>query len=220
LNSAAVVMALLALTGVLSAVLYAYKRRAQRTSIAKNNEPIESAPPPPPAEEPQETNEYLSVLSATDELTGLGNRRVLHDALAERLSGDDSSRAALIVVGIDHFETITDTHGDQAGDEVLVCLAQTMRATCRDSDLIVRWGGDELVALLANSDERRLQLATERLRLHIRRLVIELANGVALQVTASIGATLVRPGQSAESALRQVDRLLFEAKAEGRGRES
>lgn len=163
-------------------------------------------------------NEQLAVLSTTDELTGLGNRRLMHEALAERLRDDDTGSTGLLMVDIDHFKVINDTHGHPAGDAVLVRLAQAMRDTCRDNDLIVRWGGEEFVALLGGSDERRLQLAAERLRLHIRRLVIELDNGVALQVTVSIGATLVRSGQSPESALRQVDRLLYEAKAEGRDR--
>lgn len=170
------------------------------------------------AGELRESNEYLSALSTTDELTGLGNRRLLQDALAERLRDAGGDSTALIMVDIDHFKVINDTHGHQAGDAVLVRLGQTMRDICRDNDIIVRWGGEEFVALLGNSDEQRLQQAAERLRLHIRRLVIELNNGVALQVTASIGATLVRPGQSVEGALEQVDRLLYEAKAEGRDR--
>jgi len=186
------------------------------TDVTKRSQALETAEAV--AGELRETNEYLSELSHTDELTGLGNRRVLHDALAERLQEDDSGSTGLIMVDIDHFKAINDTHGHQAGDAVLVSLAQTMRDTCRDNDLIVRWGGEEFVALLGNSDRRRLQLAAERLCLHIRRVVVELDNGVTLQVTASIGATLVRQGQSAESALRQVDRLLYEAKAEGRDR--
>lgn len=170
------------------------------------------------AGELREANEYLSLLSNTDELTGLGNRRLLQEALTARLDEEESGSTGLIMVDIDHFKVINDTHGHLAGDAVLIKLAEAMRATCRDNDLIVRWGGEEFVALLGDSDEQRLQLAAERLRLHIRRLVIALDNGVALQVTASIGATLVRPGQSPESALRQVDRLLYEAKIEGRDR--
>jgi len=217
LESAAIGIVLLALTGVFVTVFYHYRRRTQRDSIDTNSD-MQSELATPPTEKFQEANEYLSLTSATDELTGLGNRRVLFDALVERLQADDCGRSALIMVDVDHFKRINDTHGRQAGDEVLVRLAQTMLATCRDSDLIVRWGGEEFVALLGNSDELRLQLAAERLRLHIRRLVIELDNGVALQVTASIGATLIRAGQSAESALRKVDRLLIEAKAKGRDR--
>ena len=122
------------------------------------------------------------------------------------------------MVDIDHFKVINDTHGHPAGDAVLVQLAQAMRDTCRDDDLITRWGGEEFIVLLHDSNEQRMRLAAERLRLHIRRLVIQLDNGVALQVTASLGAALMRPGQGSESALRQVDKLLFEAKREGRDR--
>lgn len=220
MNSVAVGMVLLVLTGGFVAAIYYYKKRVQTGAVvASRNKQSESTEAEAEPHQTSDDPEELSMIDEmTDELTGLGNRRSLHAALTERLRADNPGGTALIMVDIDHFKAINDTHGHEAGDEVLVRLAETMRATCRNSDLVVRWGGEEFVALLGSSDERRLQLAAERLRLHIRRLVIELDNGVALQVTASIGATLVRRGQSAESALRQVDRLLNEAKAEGRDR--
>ena len=168
------------------------------------------------ADQLQEANEKLLELSNTDQLTGLGNRRALLDELNLYAAKDKQGSIGLIMVDIDHFKVINDTHGHPAGDAVLVQLAQAMRDTCRDDDLITRWGGEEFIVLLHDSNEQRMRLAAERLRLHIRRLVIQLDNGVALQVTASLGAALMRSGQGSESALRQVDRLLFEAKREGR----
>ena len=170
------------------------------------------------ADQLQEANEKLLELSNTDQLTGLGNRRALLDELNLYAAKDKQGSIGLIMVDIDHFKVINDTHGHPAGDAVLVQLAQAMRDTCRDDDLITRWGGEEFIVLLHDSNEQRMRLAAERLRLHIRRLVIQLDNGVALQVTASLGAALMRSGQGSESALRQVDRLLFEAKREGRDR--
>jgi len=170
------------------------------------------------ADELQQENEQLLQLSKTDPLTGLGNRRSLTNELALQAEDDSEARLGLVMVDIDHFKVINDTHGHAAGDAVLVRLAQTMKDTCRDNDLIVRWGGEEFVVLLHDSDEKRLQQAAERLRLHIRRLVIDLENGVTLQVTASIGASMIRAGQGPESALRLVDQLLYEAKQEGRDR--
>ncbi len=170
------------------------------------------------ADQLQEANEKLLELSNTDQLTGLGNRRALLDELNLYAAKDKQGSIGLIMVDIDHFKVINDTHGHPAGDAVLVQLAQAMRDTCRDDDLITRWGGEEFIVLLHDSNEQRMRLAAERLRLHIRRLVIQLDNGVALQVTASLGAALMRPGQGSESALRQVDKLLFEAKREGRDR--
>lgn len=184
------------------------------TDIVPNTNEMESVPTV--ANELQEGNGPSDESSNTDQLTGLGNRRRLHDALANRSFDDIGTSVGLIMVDIDHFKAINETHGHSAGDAVLIRLAGAIREICRDSDLIVRWGGEEFVVLLSESNEHRLHLAAERLRLHIRRLVIELENGVALQVTASIGATLIRPGQSSESALRQVDRLLHEAKKNGR----
>ena len=165
-----------------------------------------------------ESEEQSPERSTTDPLTGLGSRGQLHDTLTSRLSEKDTTSAGLIMVDIDHFKTINETHGHAAGDAVLVRVAQAMSETCRDKDLIVRWGGEEFVVLLHESDARRLELAAERLRLQIRRLVIELDNGIALQITVSIGAALIEPSQTSTSALQQVDRLLYAAKQEGRDR--
>jgi len=170
------------------------------------------------ADELQQENKELLELSNTDPLTGLANRRCLMEALSVDAEVDNKRKLGLLMVDVDHFKVINDTHGHAAGDAVLVRLAQAIRETCRDKDLIVRWGGEEFVVLLNDSDDQRLRLAAERLRLHIRRLAIHLQNGVTLQVTASIGASMVRAGQGPESAMRRVDRLLLEAKREGRDR--
>jgi len=139
------------------------------------------------ATELQQKNERLLALSKTDPLTRLGNRRCLLDELSLYANVDSDTRAGLVMVDIDHFKVIIDTHGHAAGDAVLIRLASVMREICRDNDMIVRWGGEEFVILLHDSDEQRLQQAAERIRLQIRRLVINLENGVTLQVTASIG---------------------------------
>ena len=170
------------------------------------------------ASELQQKNERLLALTKTDPLTGLGNRRCLMDELTLYAEDDNDAKVGLLTVDIDHFKVINDTHGHAAGDAVLVRLATAMLETCRDNDLIVRWGGEEFVVLLHDSDAKRLQQAAERLRLQIRRLVINLENGVTLQVTASIGASMVRDGQSPESVLQQVDRLMLEAKSGVRDR--
>lgn len=170
------------------------------------------------ADELQQKNDRLVALTKTDPLTGLGNRRCLVDELSLHAKDDNPAKIGLVMVDIDHFKVINDTHGHAAGDAVLVHLATAMRETCRDNDLIARWDGEEFVVLLHDSDEKRLQQAAERLRLQINRLVINLENGVTLQVTASIGASMVRDGQSPESVLQQVDRLMLEAKRAGRDR--
>ncbi len=164
----------------------------------------------------RDVNVRLEAMSLTDPLTGLGNRRKLQNALSAALQADNHPALGLIMVDIDHFKAINDTHGHAAGDQVLIALAGAIRETSRDSDTVVRWGGEEFVVVVANTDGRRLQIAAERMRLHIRQLSIELSGGVRLRVTASIGATMARPGQSPESVLRDVDRLMYEAKQGGR----
>lgn len=168
------------------------------------------------AGELRDVNEQLEAMSVTDPLTGLGNRRKLQNALRDSRQSVDAQPMGLIMVDIDHFKAINDTHGHDAGDLVLIALAAAMADVSRENDLVVRWGGEEFVVLMVGSDERRLQVAAERMRLHIRQLSIALRNGVTLQVTASIGATMMRPGQSSESALRDVDRLMYAAKQNGR----
>jgi len=168
------------------------------------------------ASELQNTNQQLEEMSFTDPLTGLGNRRKLQSVLKEISFNDSMSSTGLIMIDLDHFKSVNDTHGHDAGDQVLLELANAMREACRVEDILVRWGGEEFVVLLPDSDSRRMQIAAERLRLHIRQLKIELRNAVTLRITASIGATLIQPKQSPESALRKVDKLLYEAKRDGR----
>ena len=170
------------------------------------------------ATELQNANEQLEEMTLTDPLTGLGNRRKLQTVLQEDYAKPTANTAGLIMIDIDHFKAVNDTHGHEAGDQVLIALAGAMRDTCRENDVLVRWGGEEFIVLLPDSDERRLYIAAERLRLHIRKMNIEVRKNLTLRVTASIGATLIRPKQSPESALRQVDKLLYQAKLDGRDR--
>ena len=170
------------------------------------------------ATELQNANEQLEEMTLTDPLTGLGNRRKLQTVLQEDYAKPTATTAGLIMIDIDHFKAVNDTHGHEAGDQLLIALAGAMRDTCRENDVLVRWGGEEFIVLLPDSDERRLHIAAERLRLHIRKMNIEVRNNLTLRVTASIGATLIRPKQSPESALRQVDKLLYQAKLDGRDR--
>ena len=170
------------------------------------------------AEQLQSANEQLEEVSRTDPLTGLGNRRKLQEALAVRDLEPSTDAIGLLMIDVDHFKAVNDTHGHDAGDLVLVELANIMRDTFRTSDRVVRWGGEEFLILVEQSDPHSIQALAERLRQRIRALTITLPNNVTLRVTASIGALLVGPGESSNDALRRVDQLLYEAKQEGRDR--
>lgn len=142
----------------------------------------------------------------------------LEDLVGSAASVSGSSARGIILVDIDHFSEINESHGYAIGDAVLVELARAMEATCRKTDKIARVAGEEFVLLAKHTDRRRLESAARRLQKHIRHTRVHLANNVTLQVTASIGATEVRSGQSLEQAILSASVLLKQAKQHGRDR--
>ena len=162
----------------------------------------------------REANEQLEQLSYVDTLTGLFNKRYIADKLAEFEQANISF--GLIKVSIDQFEKIKETHGSAAGEAVLIALGRAMESTCRRTDVIARIGGKEFAILAEETSDSRLRLAAERLHRHIRRTPVKLDNGVTLQATASIGATMMRRGQSVENLMSEADQLLNQAISSGR----
>ena len=168
----------------------------------------------------------LDEMSFVDSLTGLANLGGLAAAFDKLGSRNEAKKHeapgglvdGIILVDIDSFGEINESHGYAIGDAVLVELARAMESTCRRSDVIARVAGEEFVVLATATDRDRLQGAAQRLRKHIRHTRIRLANNVTLQVTASIGATEVRAGQSLEQAIAQANALLQRAKSGGRDR--
>jgi len=158
--------------------------------------------------------------ASTDPLTGLGNRRAL-DKATEGLSGRDTS-VAVVMIDLDHFKSVNDTHGHSVGDRVLLHVAETLQAALRGDDLGFRIGGEEFVVLLFDCDAEGAQRTAERLRLRIEQAPLELASGT-LSVTASLGVSGWNPSHSAGStsfvhALERADAALYQAKREGRNR--
>ncbi|MBU1236859.1 MAG: diguanylate cyclase [Gammaproteobacteria bacterium] len=159
--------------------------------------------------------------AATDALTELPNRRYF---LAEaerhvaRMVRSEEHRAAVMMLDLDHFKIINDTHGHAAGDEVLRHLASLLREILRKGDLVGRLGGEEFAVLQINaSAEEALQLA-ERLRQRIEASAVP-AGGRDLHYTASIGVTsMAASDASVRAALQRADTALYRAKRLGRNR--
>jgi diguanylate cyclase (GGDEF)-like protein len=148
----------------------------------------------------------------TDQLTGLLNRRALFDRFAHApLAG-----SAVVLVDLDHFKSINDTHGHEAGDLVLREFAALVRNLVRPEDSAARIGGEEFVLLLAASDEQRARDVAERLRAAFAARMVELA-GISLRATVSIGVALVDE-RGFEVALSEADAALYRAKDLGRDR--
>ncbi len=159
----------------------------------------------------------LEDLVATDELTGLFNRRhFLRLASRELDSLTPNRQHGLALIDLDHFKRINDVHGHAAGDRVLQTFAAVARACLRDGDVLARYGGEEFVLLLPNCDADRLTACCERLR-----QAFEQAEPVGVQVerlSLSAGMTLLTAGDDLDDALQRADQALYRAKRGGRNR--
>lgn len=165
------------------------------------------------------SNEHLRLRAAAeiDALTGVANRRGLESHVAARVdsgSGSATEDLTLVLVDIDHFKAVNDTYGHEVGDEVLVRVAAALRTVVRESDLVVRWGGDEFLLLLDTADVAAA-----------RRRCLELADlvrsdfwddlAVNLRVTVSIGLA-VGKWSDLDGLRLMADRALYRAKEHGR----
>jgi diguanylate cyclase (GGDEF)-like protein len=161
-------------------------------------------------------------LSHLDPLTGLYNRRFLVDQAPRiwRQARRDGTRAAAMVLDLDHFKRLNDAHGHAAGDAVLHAVAQSLATTVRPADVLARTGGEEIVVLGLVGDPDEASRLAERLRAAVAGCRTEDGHGV----TASIGVALTRPvdGEDATTALwRLIDRAdaaMYQAKQAGRDR--
>ena len=163
-----------------------------------------------------DANRRLARQALTDDLTDLANRR--HGARQlERevaLCVRHGRLLALARVDVDHFKQINDTYGHEAGDEVLTEVARRLAGAVRGGDELARWGGDEFVAILPDTDKSGAQRAAERLRTAVADAPIKAA-GAALPVTVSVGWAHWS-GDTPDDLLARADRALYRAKDAGR----
>jgi two-component system cell cycle response regulator len=168
-------------------------------------------------------NVQLSMeLAITDPLTGLQNRRYMETHLATLVeqAGARGKPLSLLVLDIDYFKSINDTFGHDAGDDVLREFAPRLRKSIRGIDLACRYGGEEFVVVMPETDMAVAAIVAERIR---RRIASEpfpiRAGSTAIDVTISIGiAALNAADDSAASLLKRADLALYRAKRDGRNR--
>lgn len=161
----------------------------------------------------------LERLATTDHLTGLLNRRAFLDTTEKeiRRAYRYGQSLSLLMLDIDHFKHINDTHGHPAGDEVLRRVAATCRKTLRDEDLTGRLGGEEFAVTLVSAPLRSARVVAERLRQAVSELVIEL-DGKSITATVSIGVAECNGADSLSSLASAADKCLYAAKQAGRNR--
>lgn len=156
----------------------------------------------------------------TDTLTGLANRVLLSDRLTQSLRHlkRHGGLVAVIMLDLDHFKVINDTLGHQVGDEVLICVAQRLRALARPDDTVARFGGDEFV-VIAHGLKTAGDVAGFAERIVAAFRTPQVVGDAEVVTTASVGvATASRPDQLAPDLLREADLALYRAKDRGRDR--
>ena len=161
-------------------------------------------------------------LAVTDGLTGLNNRRYLDNHL-KVLFNRAAARGrplSLCITDIDRFKSVNDTYGHDAGDEVLREFAARIRSTVRGADLACRYGGEEFVVVMPDTDAVAAAAIAERLRGIVESFPFHLKEaGKMLSITASLGIACNTSGaETPEQLLKQADRALYEAKNSGRNR--
>ena len=172
-------------------------------------------------EELREKNALLERLSVTDELTGLHNRRHFFEAVKEQMALGlrHGFKMACLLLDIDYFKRINDTYGHVAGDEVLRKLGELLFSCKREGEILARFGGEEFIMCLFNTDSARSRLAAER----FRRLVAEhdfSSISPGLKITVSIGLALFPQDRAAsiDDLIRTADKAMYASKTAGRDR--
>ncbi len=168
-----------------------------------------------------ETLEALHQLATHDQLTGLLNRREFDRILAEET--DRSQRfghpVALVMVDIDHFKSINDTHGHPAGDEVLREVARRLRAGVRTVDRVARFGGEEFALLIMETDAAAALEAARRACAEVAGTAVQVRTDLTLRLTVSAGAaSLPSDAATGDAVVAAADKALYAAKAAGRNR--
>lgn len=165
----------------------------------------------------RERTDALNRLSQTDPLTGLLNRRGMDERLIEELKrcAREQRYLGVIWIDLDLFKEINDIHGHGVGDEALKLVAGVLRSVVREYDAAARWGGDEFLLMIRDSDRDMLRRICERLLRVIRGRVLPTPDGESLKMTFSIGAHLASR-DDLEAVLRDADAALYSAKAAGR----
>jgi diguanylate cyclase (GGDEF)-like protein len=163
-------------------------------------------------------------MAITDELTGLHNRRYIGQRLGEELarSRRNGRACSCILFDIDFFKRVNDTHGHAAGDQVLRGVAAAAREALRESDLLGRWGGEEFLAVLPDTDLGGAGVMAERLRQALEAMRVPF-QGKTFTATVSLGVVEALPGhdldaRDAERMVARADEVLYRAKSAGRNR--
>ncbi|MEH2304994.1 GGDEF domain-containing protein [Nostoc sp.] len=168
------------------------------------------------------TNDMLSAIALADSLTELNNRRALEWDLPRQIQKARTQKTSLslIILDVDHFKKVNDTHGHLVGDRILQILCQRLRHNLRCQDTGFRYGGEEFVILLANTTDEEALLVARRLNRVVSDEPFALSNKLTINITISLGTASLQADddEQGESLLNRADQCLLQAKNAGRNR--
>lgn len=162
-------------------------------------------------------------LASTDSLTGILNRRAFMERLKAELerAARENAPLSIIMADIDHFKKVNDEHGHQTGDRVLQEFSSRLMKLARPYDFLGRYGGEEFIACLPNTNEAHAGSIAERLRRGVEEMVVSRPDGTNIPITASFGTASCRAEDGKDDVdriIKRADDALYKAKREGRNR--
>jgi diguanylate cyclase (GGDEF)-like protein len=159
--------------------------------------------------------------AVVDELTGLHNRRWMHEILDRQMKRSQMNHEplSLLMLDIDHFKSINDNFGHLAGDQVIRAVAQKMMVNVRPTDLLVRFGGEEFIVVLPLTDLAGARIVAQRICASVRHAKIVDGSGNELpSTTISIGIAQMTANESQDNLIERADQIMYKAKSNGRDR--
>jgi diguanylate cyclase (GGDEF)-like protein len=166
-------------------------------------------------------NVRLHRVAMTDPLTGAYNREFLTARLPAEMATaiEREQPLSVAMIDCDHFKNVNDVHGHDAGDEVLAEVARRLRGAIRGGDLLVRFGGEEFLAVLPRADAGKAWEVGERMRIRVGEEPIAIGGEPTIEMHVSIGVAQLRPTpETTHELIRRADTALYSAKARGRNR--
>ncbi len=165
-------------------------------------------------------NVRLHRVAVTDPLTGAYNREFLQQRLPAEIEAaiDRDSALSVALVDVDHFKAVNDQHGHGVGDVVLAEVARRLRGAIRGGDILVRYGGEEFLAVLPRADAGRAWEVGERMRQRVCERAFDVGDGLALLLRISVGIAQWRTGETMPDLIDRADVAMYGAKQRGRNR--